>query len=77
VIAYNKGDFETAAKYFKKATEIDPKFGDAFFQLGMAYTGLNKQNEAVEVLKKFMEIAPDSPNFETAKAIVEAFKEAK
>lgn len=77
VIAYNKGDFETAAKYFKKATEVDPKFADAFFQLGMAYIGLDKQNETVEALNKFMEMAPDSPNFETAKAIVDAYKEAK
>ncbi len=73
-IAYNKGDYAGAAKYFQKATEVNPQFADGFYQLGMTLTGLNKQAEAVAALKKFMELAPDSPNFETAKAIVDAFK---
>lgn len=77
VIAYNQGDFERAATFFQKSTEIDATFADGFYQLGMTYTALNKQKEAVEVLKKFMEMAPDSPNFETAKAIVDAFKDTK
>jgi tetratricopeptide (TPR) repeat protein len=74
VIAYNKGDFEMAATYFKKSTEIDATFAEGFYQLGMTYTALNKSAEAVEALKKFMEIAPDSPNYDTAKAVVDAFK---
>lgn len=74
VVAYNGGNFENAAMYFKKATTISPTFADAFYQLGMTYTGLDKPAEAVAALKKFMELAPDSPNFETAKDIVEAFK---
>jgi lipopolysaccharide biosynthesis regulator YciM len=77
VIAYNQGDFERAASFFKKSTEIDAAFADGYYQLGMTYTALDKQKEAVEVLKKFMELAPDSPDFETAKAIVDAFKDAK
>jgi tetratricopeptide (TPR) repeat protein len=77
VIAYNQGDFERAAVFFKKSTEIDAAFAVGYYQLGMTYTALDKQKEAVGALKKFMEIAPDSPNFETAKAIVDAFKDAK
>jgi tetratricopeptide (TPR) repeat protein len=73
VIAYNKGDFDRALTFFKKATEIDTEFAEGLFQLGMTYTALNKPNEAVEVLKKFMELDPKSPNYETAKAVVEAF----
>jgi Flp pilus assembly protein TadD len=74
VIAYNKGDFAGSAKYFEKATTVAPDFADAFYQLGMTLTALNKPKEAVTALKKFMEMAPDSPNFETAKAVVDAFK---
>jgi TolA-binding protein len=77
VIAYNQGDFERAATFFQKSTEIDATFADGFYQLGMTFTALNKQKEAVVALKKFMEMAPDSPNFETAKAIVDAFKDTK
>lgn len=73
VIYYNKGDFEGALKFFKKSTEINNEFADGFYQLGMTYTALDKQKEAVEALKKFMELDPKSPNYETAKAVVEAF----
>jgi tetratricopeptide (TPR) repeat protein len=76
-IAYNKGDYNGALTYFQKAIEIEGDFADAFFQLGMTYTALSKQGEAVAALKKFMELAPDSANFETAQAIVAAFEQAK
>jgi Tfp pilus assembly protein PilF len=74
VIAYNKGDFAASAKYFERATIVSPNFAEAFYQLGMTLVGLDKSTEAVTALKKFMEMAPDSPNFETAKAIIDAYK---
>ncbi len=77
VIAYNNGNFEGAVTYYLKATIINPEFADAFYQLGMTYTALSKTAEAIDALKKFMHLAPTSPNFETAKAVVEAFNEAK
>jgi len=73
VILYNKAQYDDAIKYFKKSTQVFDEFGDGFYQLGMTYTALNKIPEALAALKKFMELDPDSPNFETAKAIVEAF----
>jgi tetratricopeptide (TPR) repeat protein len=60
-------------KYFNKAIEINPEFAPAYYQLGMTYTALSKTTEAVEALKKFMELDPESPDFQTAKAIVDAF----
>lgn len=73
VIYYNKANYDEAVKYFKRATEINVEFADAFYQLGMTYTAQNKIPEALVALKKFMELDPESPNYETAKAIVEAF----
>jgi tetratricopeptide (TPR) repeat protein len=75
VIAYNKGDFDRALTFFKKTTEIDTEFTDGLYQLGMTYTALDKPKEAVEVLKKFMQLDPQSPNYEAAKAVVEAFEQ--
>lgn len=75
VMAYNSGNFANAETYFKKATEVNIEFAEAYYQLGMTYTALDKQSEAVETLKKYVEMAPpDSPNIETAKAIIDAFK---
>ncbi|MCP4152769.1 MAG: tetratricopeptide repeat protein [bacterium] len=72
-IAYNKGDFKTAADFFKRATIVKPEFAEAYYQLGMTYTTLENNKDALVALRKFMEIGKDSPNFETAKAIVEAY----
>ncbi len=77
VIAYNNGDFEKAITYFKKTTEIDAQYADGYFQLGMSYVALEKNAEGVAALKKFMEIAPNSPNFDAAKSVVEAFEAEK
>jgi tetratricopeptide (TPR) repeat protein len=71
----NKNDL--ALKYFKRAVEVDPEFADGYYQLGMTHTALNQIPDALEALKKFMALAPDSPNFETAKAIVDAFSKVK
>jgi hypothetical protein len=43
----------------------------------MTHTALNQIPESLDALKKFMELAPDSPNFGTAKAIVDAFSKVK
>jgi len=75
LINNNKSDL--ALNYFKKAVELDAEFAAGFYQLGMTYTALNQFPEALATLKKFMELAPDSPDFATAKAIVDAFSKVK
>jgi len=77
VIFFNGAKYDDALRFFQKASEIDGEFADAFYQLGMTYTAVNKIDEAIAALKKFMELAPDSPNFQTAKAIVDAFSKVK
>jgi len=71
----NKNDL--ALKYFKRAVEVDADFAEGYYQLGMTHTALNQIPEALAALKKFMELAPESPNFGTAKAIVDAFSKVK
>jgi tetratricopeptide (TPR) repeat protein len=75
VILYNKAQYNDAIKYFEKSTQVDVEFSEGYYQLGMTYTALNKIPEALAALKKFMELDPESPNFQTAKAIVDAFSQ--
>jgi len=70
---YNAMDYQKAVGYFRRAADFKEDFGEAYYQLGMTYVALNKVKEAVTALNKFMELAPDSPNFVTAKEIVKAF----
>jgi tetratricopeptide (TPR) repeat protein len=72
VCLYNSGSTAEAADYFKKSVTIDPAFADGYYQLGMASVALNKTEEAVDAFKKLLELAPDSPQAETAKSIMEA-----
>jgi TolA-binding protein len=74
IILLDNGKCEEAIKEFKKAIEIDPNFADACYQLGMCYLSMANTPQALKCFKKFMKIAPKSPNFEVAKSIVESFE---
>ncbi len=74
VLLYNAGKLEEAAQYFRKAVEIDPEFADGYYQLGMASVASNKPGEAIDALKKFLALAPDSPQASTAKSILEVLE---
>jgi len=78
VIYYNSGDMVGAARYFQKSVDVDPSFADGFYQLGMTLAGIEeRQQDSVAALEKFVQLAPDSPNVETAKAVIEAYKAQK
>jgi tetratricopeptide (TPR) repeat protein len=72
ILIYGTGEAAEAARYFKKAVAIDPEFADGWYQLGMASAALNSPDDAVAALKKFLQLAPDSPQAPTAKAVMEA-----
>jgi tetratricopeptide (TPR) repeat protein len=74
---FNNNKNDLALNYFKKAVEVDAEFAAGYYQLGMTYTALNQIPEALAALQKFMELAPDSPDIATAKAIVDAFSKVK
>ncbi len=72
VSLYNSGNPAEAIAYFKKAIEIDREFADGYFQLGMASVAINNVPQAIEAMKKFLELAPDSPQAPVAKSVLEA-----
>ena len=72
VVLYNSGNVAESVKYFKKAVEVDKEFADGFYQLGMASVALNKSEEAIEALEKFLQLAPESPQAAAAKSVIEA-----
>ncbi|MDQ7005714.1 MAG: tetratricopeptide repeat protein [Acidobacteriota bacterium] len=70
--AFNNKDFKTAAEYFEKTIAADSNFAEAFLQLGYCKLNLGEIPAAVENLKKFVEMRPDSPATPDAKAIVQS-----
>jgi tetratricopeptide (TPR) repeat protein len=59
---YQKGyesNYRKAAELFGKALEIDPKYSQAAFYLGLTYSALFDQQKAAQYYKKAIEIDPD------------------
>jgi len=52
------GHQRRAIKHLKEATHLDPKFGEAFYQLGLAYRKLNWSKKAQECFQHAQELDP-------------------
>jgi len=57
-----EGDTKTSIEWYRKATEADLKFASAYNSLGYAYKTMGNYAEAEAAFKKYMELAPNSPN---------------
>lgn len=57
--AHEKGDLETAVKFYKEAIELAPEFPEAEYQLGIAYLAQNKNTEAEKSFRRALEIKTD------------------
>jgi tetratricopeptide (TPR) repeat protein len=77
----NNQQTEAACNAFKKATEADPNYADAHYQLGICYTSratskpdgsLIFPEGTAEAFQKYIELRPDGPNAESAKGMLAA-----
>ena len=59
---FGQQDFPNAIRYYKKATEIEPKFSSAFNLLGYAYRQNNDYGNSEAAFKKYIELIPNDPN---------------
>ncbi len=55
----NAGDDVNAKVYLEKALSVDKKYADAYYQLGLLYLRQGDMNKCVEMLKKYLEVAPN------------------
>ena len=78
-ILVNSGQTDAAIEAFKKATEADPNYADAYFQYATALSG-KMQTTAdgkvipppgmKEALEKYLQLKPDGPYAEGAKGLL-------
>ncbi len=59
VDAHKQGQFDVAIKEFRKATESDPNFAQAFLDLGEVCLETRDYPPAVAALKRALELSPD------------------
>jgi len=59
---FGQQDFPQAITYYKKATELEPKFSSAFNLLGYAYRQNDDYANSENAFKKYIELIPNDPN---------------
>jgi tetratricopeptide (TPR) repeat protein len=67
----NSGKSEEAIEALTKALEADPGYAEAHYQMGISMLGTGQMEESASHLKKYLELAPQGPNAEVAKQLVE------
>ena len=60
--AFGRKDFPDAIKCFKKAIEKNPRFADAYFSLGLAYSAIDSYTEVIQCLKTAIDLNFDFPD---------------
>ena len=59
-LAYkNRGEFEQAAFYYEEVLKITDKLPEVYFNLAFVYIDLDKQEDAIRCLNKFIELEPN------------------
>lgn len=81
LLAYNVGEIlfaggktDEAIKYYQLAIRIKPDWPKSYVQLGYACLNKGDTKAAVENLKKFVELAPDSPEAPGVKDIIKSLE---
>ncbi|MCA9526752.1 MAG: PEGA domain-containing protein, partial [Myxococcales bacterium] len=58
--AFQAGNFEEAAEYFKEAFSIEPR-GNLLYNIGLCYEKAGRTDEAVKFYQRFVSALPNSP----------------
>lgn len=70
VEAFNAGKMKEARPYLQKTLDIDPKYAEAYYLLAMCdYADMNLKGTKLS-LQKYLELAPNGKNADTAKAML-------
>lgn len=73
-IYFQAGQVDQAIEYYLHAAVIDPTWPNAFLKLGYAYLNKGHIEESVKNFRKFLELAPDDPQSESVRKLIEQLK---
>jgi len=74
-IFFKQGETDKAIEYFNLAIKIKETWATPYRQLGYAYLNKGEYKLALNSLKKFLELAPDSPEAATIKNLIPRLEE--
>jgi len=70
---FNQGHFEEAIPHFKRATEQEPEFAEAYFYLGRSHLSARHWREAIQPLRTAYRLAPEAAKQEIFNVLMDAF----
>lgn len=73
-ILFNINKVDEAVKYYLLAADIKPDWPKSYLKLGYAYLNKGDMAKAVEAFEKFLEKAPDDPQADTVRSLVQDLK---
>jgi len=76
VLYLNQSDQASAIPFLTKSIEVDPTFVDGYYQRALANFALQKLDEARADCEKVIELAGDSEQGATAKALIDAIEQS-
>ncbi len=71
---YNSGSIAEAAAKLEQVIEFNPNHPEATNMLGLCYASLERNDDALALFRKFIELAPDHPEVATAQAMIEYYE---
>jgi|Deesub1362A_J573_1020465.scaffolds.fasta_scaffold00123_32 tetratricopeptide (TPR) repeat protein len=74
-IYFKEREIDEAIKYYKVAIKIKPDWAPPYRQIGYAYLNKGDYRNAVDNLKKFVQLAPDDPQAATIRNLIPKLEE--
>jgi tetratricopeptide (TPR) repeat protein len=75
-VFYHKRNGREAIRFFKRAIDTDGRLKFAYYHIGLTYLLLIRDKEnTIENWEKFLEIAPDDPQYEKIKRVIALLKD--
>lgn len=69
-MANTPADLDDAVKEFQKAIELDPRWPDPYYNLGMVQNKMERYDDALKNLKSYLQLAPNAKDAQEAKQII-------
>lgn len=70
---FNQGLYEESIPYFKRASEEDPKFAEAYLYLGRSHLSARHWREAIQPLRTAYRLSPEDAKQEVFNVLMDAF----
>jgi len=68
---FNRGEYQKAIPYFKKATELEPEYGEAYLYLGRSYINQGQWRSAIPALRSAYRLAPNETKNQTLEILID------